>query len=352
MKEKEFSNIFLKPLYKEKIHLNKIDTDIYDEILNLSDRFLISSHILNNLIYEKEEPNELIEGLKKQFNISNLKNLINKNEQIKIASLFSKNHIKHVFLKGLAINLLDEEYIRYSRDLDILVNKKSLPKAYELLKESGYKFLNPLVSDNTEFTKYSYHLPILSNDNGGLLEIHHRVTDRLIYKECPLTELILNEYTTVNKSDVNINIPNPNHQIAHIIYHAALHHKFEIGPVFLYDINFLKNKINNKKDLENLLLRMNLEEIYTNIIEFINSKRISDSFNLYKISNLKDEKKRKSNGFLYLFFTKKGRLELLNIILKKFTKNEDLYQTSKFSLKFYIILLIELKNYCFKQIKK
>ena len=88
MKEKEFSNIFLKPLYKEKIQLNKIDTNIYDEILDLSDRFLISSHILNNLIYEKEAPNKLIDGLKEQFNISNLKNLINKNEQLKIASLF------------------------------------------------------------------------------------------------------------------------------------------------------------------------------------------------------------------------------------------------------------------------
>ena len=348
MNKREFSNIFINPLYGEKSHLNKIDTDIYDEILDLSDRFLISSQILNNLIYKKGLQNALIDGLKEQSNISNLKNLINKKEVLKIADLFNKNEIKYVFLKGSAINVMSNKYVRYSRDLDVLVNESSLSKAYELLKGIGYKYLNPLVSDSSEFTKHSYHLPVLSNDDGGLLEIHFRVTDRLIYQECPITESMLNQIIKVNKNGININISDTNHLIAHIIYHAALHHKFDMGPVFLYDIKYLINKINSKKDLLDLLQKMNLDKIYKDICGFIDDKRKTDIFNLYEMSNLKEKNKREPKRFNYLLLTKKGRSDFLNIILRRFTKNEDLYQTSKYSIKFYFILLIEFKNHCLR----
>ncbi len=351
MKEKEFSNIFIKPLYGEKIHLNKIDLDIYDEILDLSNRFLMPAQILNNLIFEKDTYNVLVEGLKKQLHISNLKNLINKKELLKIANLFNKNEIKYVFLKGVAINVLSNEYVRYSRDLDVLVSKKSLSKAYELLKEIGYKYLNPLVSDSSKFIRHTHHLPVLSNDDGGLVEIHHRATDRRIYKECPITESMLNQRIIVNKNGVNINISDKNHLITHIIYHAALHHKFDMGPVFLYDIKFLINKENNKKDLGNLLQKMNLYKTHKEILEFIESKRTIDSFNLYEISNLKEKNKRELKGFKYLLFSKKGRLDFLNIISRRLTKNEDFYQTSKYSVKFYFILLVEFKNHCFRLMK-
>ena len=49
----------------------------------------------------------------------------------------------------------------------------------------------------------------------------------------------------------------------------------------------------------------------------------------------------------YLLFTREGLLDFLKL-LRKFTTNEDLYQTSKYSFKFYIILLIEFKNHCIK----
>ena len=159
-------------MYEEKFPLNQIDINIYNEIISFSNMFCIPFQVLNNLIYKEENKNALIESLKNQIYISNLKKLIHQKELLKISKLYNDNQIDYVFLKGSAINQLDSKYVRYSRDLDILVRKQSLSKAYDLLKKIGYQYLNPLVSDSTKFINNSHHLPILSNGNGALVEIH------------------------------------------------------------------------------------------------------------------------------------------------------------------------------------
>ena len=62
------------------------------------------------------------------------------------------------------------------------------------------------MSDNANFINNKHHLPVLSNGKGGLVEIHHRVTKKSIYKECPLTDLMLSQYSTVNKNSIDIKI--------------------------------------------------------------------------------------------------------------------------------------------------
>ena len=352
MTEEQFSNLFIRPLYNDKFLLSEISKNIYDEILDLSNKFCMPSQVLNNLIYNPKIKNPLIDGLKKQIYISNLKKLINQRELLKISKLFNENEIEYVFLKGSAINSLCDDYVRYARDLDVLVSKKSLKKAYKLLKNIGYRYFDPLVSDNANFINNKHHLPVLSNGKGGLVEIHHRVTKKSIYKECPLTDLMLAQYSTVNKNRIDIKISSSNHLVAHVIYHAAFHHKFNIGPVFLYDIKNLKNKITNNKELENLLHHMNLVDVYKDIKYFLENRNTIDSFKTYEIFKNKILNETTPKIFKYFFFSKKGFKDLLNKILGKFKYNEDIFQTSKYSFKFYIILFIQLKNYISKILKK
>ena len=351
MKEVEFSSVLIGPLHNKKVVLEEIDIDIYEEILDLSDRFLIPNQIISNLLYDKEILNPLIEGLKKQSNISNLKTLINQKESLKIAKIFNESSIDYVFLKGAAINLMNDNYIRHSRDIDILVSKECLSESYKLLKRIGYKYLNPLVSDCSSFTKHSHHLPLLSNQEGGIVELHHRVTEVEIYNDCPLTKTMLNEYEISKKDCIDIKVCNLNHLIAHITYHAALHHKYDFGPQFLYDIKYLKKMVKNKRGLKRLLSNMDLKNEYKKIEFYIDSKNTLDTFSIYEKSN--DRKKLKTNPkrFSQLIFTKEGRSDFYKIILRRLTKNEDYYQTSKFSAKFYFILLLELKDHILKLLK-
>ena len=318
MKVKDFSSIFIGPLYNQRVVLNKIDESIYDEILDLSDRFLIPSQVLNNLLYDKKVPNPLVEGLKNQSYISNLKNLINQKELLKIAKIFNESGIDYVFLKGSAINLLGDNFTRYSRDIDILVDKKCLSKSYELLKKIGYKYLNPLVSDSSKYIKYVHHLPPLSNSNGGIVEIHHRITELSSYEKCPLTRLILDKYAIVKKDGMEIKVPKLNHLIAHITYHAVLHHKYDFGPVFLHDIKHLKKMIKNKKELIKLLSKMNLSDEYKKIEVYIDTRNIVDIFGIYEKSNTKKSLKKNPKRISKLILTNSGRSDFCKIITRNF----------------------------------
>ena len=40
MREDQFSNIFLRPLHKDKFHLSEINKRNYDEVLDLSNSFV------------------------------------------------------------------------------------------------------------------------------------------------------------------------------------------------------------------------------------------------------------------------------------------------------------------------
>lgn len=347
MNESQFSNIFISPLFDEKISLDEIDLDIHNEIIDLSNFFCMPSLILKSINYSKSSPNKVIQNLKEQAYIANLKNLINRKEIFKIAKLFHRNQIEYVFLKGSAINLLDIGYIRHARDIDILVSKECLSKAYKLLKGIGYIYRNPLVSDESKYISASHHLPVMTNNEGALVEIHHRVTDILSYKKCPLTEIMLKKYATIKINNVDLMIPKLNHLITHIVYHAVIHHKFNLGPIFLYDVKYLKNLIVDEKDLLNLLSQAGLEKDYMQIARFIENKKVIDSFGILK----KTKSRKNINNFNYLLFSKKGRLDFLNKSINKFRQMEDIYQTSKYSIKFYFFLLVEFKNFFLKLIK-
>ena len=347
MKSSQFNHIFIGPLFKEQIRLDEIDLDIHDEIIDLSNWFCMPKQILDNLIYNQDCKSKVIEKLKKLITISNLKNLINQKEIVKIANLFNRYEIKYVFLKGSAINLLGSDYARYSRDIDILVEKESLSNAYMLLKKIGYKYRDPLVSDNCEYISNSHHLPVLSNKEGALVELHHRVTHKFLFKDCPLTQSMLKQYMTVEKKGLEIHISDVNHLILHILYHAVMHHKLTMGPVFLYDIKYLKNIVDDEKILINLLKSIGLDNEYIKITKYIDDQKSDDIFGIYNKANTKLQNKRNIKDLAFLIFTKKGRLDLL----QKFLRREDLYQTSKYSFSFYFILLVKLKNHFIRYLK-
>ena len=100
-----------------------------------------------------------------------------------------------------------------------------------------------------------------------LLGADARMSNNQMARVIGVTEgTVRNRIQKLIKNRVIIKIATINHLIAHIIYHAAFHHKFNMGPVFLYDIKFLLDRITNHKGLENLLDHMNLVDVFKNLI--------------------------------------------------------------------------------------
>ena len=96
---------------------------------------------------------------------------------------------------------------------------------------------------------------------------------------------------------------------------------------------------------------MSLVDVYKDIKDFLENRKTIDSFKTYEIINNKILNERRPKTFKYFFFSKKGFIDFSNRTLRKFTYNEDIFQTSKYTFKFYVILFIQLKNYIFKILK-
>ena len=60
------------------------------------------------------------------------------------------------------------------------------------MKHLGFYYQDSLVSDSADLQKQSISC-LLVNDDGIILEIHHRVTSRYIFDKCKLSKVILSE---------------------------------------------------------------------------------------------------------------------------------------------------------------
>ena len=204
--------------------------------------------------------------------------------------------------------------------------------------------MDKLVSNRAKFMNYDHHLPALTNNEGSIVEIHHRVTKKKNYKRCPLTNKILSERVAFEKDNVISYTSNIENTIAHILYHGAAHHSNEFGPLYLYDIkNLISNNKINKRKLYLLLEKLNLVEPYNEIIKIIKSEaEAKDLYNFYLLSLKKIKSDRTPKSFKWLLLTKSGRIEFIEIIQKKIMSTEDRFQVSKKSPRFYFILLLLL----------
>ena len=153
------------------------------------------------------------------------------------------------------------------------------------------------------------------------------------------------------KNGVSINIPDVHHSIVHLIYHAVVQHRFSLGPIFLYDIKYLTSILKDKDDLINLLQRTGLEKDYRKIVSYVDKKRMIDTFGIHSQYKKLLDAETNLKKFNYLFFTKKGRLDFFNLIKTRLRNNEDCFQTSRYSFKYYYILLITLRRFILKLLK-
>ena len=158
---------------------------------------------------------------------------------------------------------------------------------------------------------------------------------------------MLKHFELAKKNNVDIRISDLNHLISHLIYHAAFHHKFDLGPVFLFDIQNLRCLVNDEIGLIDSLDSIGLRKDYEEILKYIDNKNMTDSFNIYENVKLK----KNENNFKYIFLNKNGELDFLNKIVNKLKNMEDSYQMSKYSIKYYFFLLVELKNLCLRILK-
>ena len=274
------------------------------------------------------------------------KNLIMTNDLDLISNAFYKDRINFCILKGAALNKADiyEPGIRFFRDIDILVDKDDLEKAFNSLNRIGFKYKNKFCKNSCVILGKKHHLPVMSNENNTFVELHHRVTLEKIFQDCPITKNILKDKIFIN----NTYVPSQDGFLAHALYHGFKHQKETIGPIPLFDIQAItkKYKLNlsyQNNYIESLKMTKKMKEIKT-FFDYVESENNYD--NIYKRLNDIQENIVMDNivqNQIHIFDIKKIIKRLSNnFISKKIDYIEFEYQTKRTSLNFIFLFILEL----------
>lgn len=327
IKDKEIFKIPLK-LSSPNIDFSKIE--VQNKIIEKSYYFLLAGHILKNFEFDKKT-RLLQENLFKQKYYYDAKSLANFNAIDEAINQFNKQNIKFVILKGMALEILGiyRNNERCYRDIDILVNKHDLNKAYECLKKIGFNYAETNANDSSKYIYNFHQLPGLVNKNRVFIELHTRVTK--YNKKCPYTESIFKNSIKID----NYVVPAIDDLILHLLSHGVESFKRQ-GLIFVYDILKILRLFDIKK---------------INIIKKIESKNDISIFNKIILFNEEYYIKKNCEESLNIFdkiFQEISKIKykhsLLNLIKVRFLFISFKYQVPLFSLKYLILNLNHIKQ--------
>jgi len=211
-----------------KFFFEKIIYDKYSPIfLNY-----INNYKLEDLFKEKEL-NEL-KNQSKRFQIQNLQII---KEIIYLNQLLRKEKLNPIFLKGSAIfNEYEDVSLRPMVDIDILIEEDRVFNAYHILKNNNFnelRFKSHSLKDLERFSRHVHHLPELVGSSGISIELHHRVTQKKEFENCPLSEKIVFNKRCIDFFGEKINVPSIDDMIVHQLIHFSLNSKF-IGQLRIF----------------------------------------------------------------------------------------------------------------------
>ncbi|WP_053971329.1 nucleotidyltransferase family protein [Mangrovimonas sp. ST2L15] len=235
------------------------------------------------LRYLPEDLNEYLEEITK---INRNRNAILLSETQEITNLLSENNINHVFIKGIAIiasNLIEDIGFRMIGDIDILIDRNQIDRAFKLLKTQGYNDLRPF---NYEVKDYRHYPRQISKNKYGAIELHEFLLNLK-------TNYLLNPaYILKNKIYLQgIPIPNKQDSIKIAAYTTQINDKYQKIP----NVKF-------KSTYDTLILGLDPnQEVYKTIKSNAFGKLFIELSSIY-FQTLKNSDKPKNRSFKYIIF--------------------------------------------------
>lgn len=161
-------------------------------------------------------------------------------ELIRLSRLFHLENLDFIPLKGpmLSWRLHRDFTIRYSHDLDILVQLENLGNAIKLLKADGYQVLYPdlPVTRNKKrlFLKIQHHIGMIHPQKKTHLEVHWRLMRFEVVTNASLDQLVKQNTETANFRNEIFKLLNKEFEFVYLILHGALHQWFRLK--WLHDV--------------------------------------------------------------------------------------------------------------------
>ena len=130
---------------------------------------------------EPSVPHDAMTILENGYRKSMIRNLWLAERWKEVNSILEAAGIKHILLKGMALEhtIYESKGLRQMTDTDILIKREEAERAWELLQKNGFKTgLQKSSLHRKILMEYAQHLPTLYKD-GYILEIHVRLFDEI-----------------------------------------------------------------------------------------------------------------------------------------------------------------------------
>jgi hypothetical protein len=125
----------------------------------------------------------------------------------RLAQLFAAAGVRVLVLKGvaLAVQLYGDPGARVARDIDLLVDPAEFAKARRLLAQAGYvqRRSFPSAHRSAAYLRRIKEIEFLDPATGGMVELHHRLTDNPYLLTCDFATL-WNEREEIRVGDCSI----------------------------------------------------------------------------------------------------------------------------------------------------
>ena len=196
-----------------------------------------------------------------------------KNFATLIKSLFDKNDIDHIFLKGSTMQYLyPDKNLRMLGDIDVLVREKDINRACELLKENGFIFQD----------RADHHVGFQYK------KLEFELHNRIIEYTHPLHDYLKGPFSHAYKKDNNTYALEDNFNFIYILSHYMKHLKNGSGIRSLIDVYLLLTKTNIDLDYcYEIFKKYGYEDFFK--VSMTALKRIFDYENKYQVSKYADD---------------------------------------------------------------
>lgn len=171
---------------------------------------------------------------------STVEALLHQRDLFATVELLRGRDIEPVALKGaaLAFTAYPQPGLRPMRDLDLWISADRAIEAHRALLEADYHAVTP--GDPESLLARHHQLPLLLAPGGDThVEIHIRLFHEAIAEDPSLQPGFEATGMTIDIAGRPLRVPNPEHQLLHLMGHAAYDHRFDNGPLCLPDIAWL-----------------------------------------------------------------------------------------------------------------
>ncbi|MDD4921037.1 MAG: nucleotidyltransferase family protein [Bacteroidales bacterium] len=166
------------------------------------------------------------------------------------------NNIPFVCLKGpmLSFRIYGDPSVRFSHDIDLLLELDHIEPALKVMEEYGYKLSNGMIWPEKKIQQELlisalHHLSFIHVKSGHCIELHWKLTSNLPISEKKLKELVGSNLTAMNLSGRTFFVLNKEFELLFLMIHGARHKWSRLK--WLVDINdYPFNEINHARFLE------------------------------------------------------------------------------------------------------